>query len=62
MNKLIVEDKYRTNELSLVPGGYDVEVLDNKEATLVYTKVKNPEAYCRHLNNVVSFKILGESK
>jgi len=46
----IVEDKYRTNELSLIPGGYTVcvrEIYRKSSRVLEYTKIKKPHAYIK---------------
>ena len=46
-----VGDQYRTNELSLVPGGYTVCVRETSGKVLEYDKVKKPYAYIRALSN-----------
>lgn len=43
---VVVRDQYRTNELSLTPGGHKVTVIYSKGANRVYEKVKNPNIYC----------------
>lgn len=43
-----VEDEYRTNPLSLVPGGEEVFVYYG-ERIRIYDKVKNPLAYGKSL-------------
>jgi hypothetical protein len=46
---LKVSDNYRTNPVSLIPGGSTVEVhlIDGK--IFIYDKVKNPSAYIKCL-------------
>jgi hypothetical protein len=44
---IVVEDHYRTNPLSLVPGGSVVIKIEDNNRVYVYDKVKNPEAYIR---------------
>jgi len=46
-----VGDQYRTNELSLVPGGYTVCVREVSGKVLEYDKIKKPHAYIRALAN-----------
>jgi hypothetical protein len=41
-----VSDQFRTNELSLVPGGSRVTLFYNNGDSKVYDKVKNPNSYC----------------
>jgi hypothetical protein len=47
MKTLKVLDNFRTNELSLIPGGYTVvvEMKDGKQ--FEYDKIKRPNAYIR---------------
>jgi hypothetical protein len=40
-----VKDEYRTNPLSLKPGGYTVMVEYRDGTILCYDKIKNPNAY-----------------
>jgi hypothetical protein len=40
-----VKDEYRTNPLSLIPGGYTVMVEYKDGTILFYDKIKNPNAY-----------------
>jgi hypothetical protein len=42
---LVVHEKFRTNELSLRPGGYTVTVVYSNGNKRVYNNVKNPKAY-----------------
>lgn len=44
-----VNDKYRTNPDSHIPGGSVVETFSNKGIRLVYDKIKNPDAYVRKI-------------
>lgn len=46
----IVGDNYRTNELSLRPGGYTVVVEYSSGAVYEYDKIKRPNAYIRSLS------------
>lgn len=40
-----VEDEYRTNGLSLIPGGNTVKVIYQNGKSLTYDKIKNPSRY-----------------
>lgn len=51
MAKFYVKDKYRTNPLSLQPGGHTVSVEYANGDVLRYNKIKSPKAYVRSLNN-----------
>jgi hypothetical protein len=43
-----VSDSFRTNELSLIPGGFTIEVhYDNKIVS--YKNIKNPQSYIKSL-------------
>lgn len=42
--RVIIADEFRTNTLSLVPGGSEIEV-HYRDRVKVYTKIKNPKAY-----------------
>ena len=44
-NEFIVNDRSRTNELSLSPGGSVVTVVHKDGRRLVYDKIKKPQAY-----------------
>ena len=48
---LRVKDEFRTNDLSLIPGGKTVSVTYANGRTLVYDKVKSPEKYIAALRN-----------
>tara|TARA_R110000868_G_C10492882_1_gene730380 strand:+ start:43 stop:279 length:237 start_codon:yes stop_codon:yes gene_type:complete len=51
MNKhIIVKDKYRTNPLSLEPGGKDVTVIYDDGFQKIYTKVKYPKAFIKKIH------------
>lgn len=62
-NKTIqVTDQFRTNNLSLTPGGAVVEVTYSSGKTLLYDKIKNPKKYIQSLANdstIVSVKVDG---
>lgn len=45
-----VKDKYRTNPLSLEPGGYNVVVVYEGGLKLVYDKVKKPGWYVKSIS------------
>ena len=49
--KIVIGDEYRTNGLSLSPGGHTVTVVYANGTRRVYDKVKNVRAYA---NNVLS--------
>lgn len=53
---LVVGDEYRTNELSLYPGGCTVVVEKLNGQILEYPKVKNPTAYMRKLRRSPNVK------
>jgi len=45
---MIVADKYRTSELSQIPGGYTICVRESNRAEILeYPNVKFPHAYIR---------------
>jgi hypothetical protein len=44
-----VGDEYRTNELSLTPGGSEVKSISTTGKSKTYDKVKNVNAYCQRL-------------
>lgn len=44
-----VGDEYRTNPLSLEPGGFIVTVVFNNGRTLEYDKVKSPRKYVERI-------------
>lgn len=48
---LVVADQFRTNELSLKPGGSSVSVISSDGSQKIYTKVKNPKAYVQSILN-----------
>jgi tRNA G37 N-methylase Trm5 len=45
-----VHDDYRTNELSLIPGGKTVTVTYDNGAKFIYDKVKNPGKYIKSIS------------
>ena len=47
---IVVHESFRTNELSLRPGGYTVTVVYANETQRGYNNVKNPKAY---INSIV---------
>lgn len=47
MPTIHVKDKFRTNPLSLEPGGSQVTVFYDNGTNFVYDKVKNAQAYIR---------------
>lgn len=51
MATIHVKDEYRTNPLSLEPGGHQVTVFYNNGSNFVYDKVKKPSAYIRNMYN-----------
>ena len=54
--KIVVGDSFRTNKLSLKPGGYTVTVVNFDGSSKIYTKVKNPEAYAKIVSENQSVK------
>ena len=42
-----VKDEFRTNQLSLQPGGYTVTVQYADGTKMSYDKVKDPRRYCQ---------------
>jgi hypothetical protein len=51
MKELKVADNYRTNALSLKPGGYVVKVSHADGKVFVYDKVKKPGAYLKMIKD-----------
>lgn len=49
MSDLRVSDDYRTNELSLQPGGYEVTVVYGNGKRFIYDKVKRPGSYVKSI-------------
>jgi hypothetical protein len=47
---IVVKDKYRTNPLSLEPGGSSVTVTFSDGFSQTYDKVKFPNAFVRKIN------------
>jgi|TARA_B110000879_G_scaffold211840_1_gene305813 hypothetical protein len=60
-----VDDLYRRNPKSLVPGGWDLEVKFKTGEIRIYSNIKNTEAYAKHIiskdNNIKSVTVLKES-
>lgn len=50
MSELHVKDNYRTNPLSLQPGGSTVKAIHERGNVFVYDKVKSPGAYIKRMN------------
>jgi hypothetical protein len=48
---LHVGDDFRTNPLSLKPGGYDVTVIYQSGKAFTYDKVKNPASYVTRISS-----------
>lgn len=46
---MLVQDKFRKNELSLIPGGSVITVVHSKGNRVTYDKIKNIDAYCKYL-------------
>ena len=44
-NQIVVNPEFRVNPLSLTPGGSTVTVIEQDGTELVYSNVKNPQAY-----------------
>jgi hypothetical protein len=53
MSELHVKDNYRTNPLSLEPGGSTVKAIHETGKVFVYDKVKNPGAYIKRISTDV---------
>jgi len=51
MKELKVSDNYRTNALSLKPGGYVVKVSHSDGRVFIYDKVKKPGAYLKMIKD-----------
>jgi hypothetical protein len=45
----VVGDQFRTNSLSLKPGGYTICALRTDGKIYEYTKVKSPQAYLKKM-------------
>lgn len=65
MNKgYYVSDTYRTNILSLKPGGYKIEVI-YADHFRVYDKIKYPEGYIKKIveldNDIIEVKLEGST-
>ncbi len=53
---LKVEDKYRTNQLSMEPGGYEVTIIHEGGDTFIYDKIKSPGSYIKGISSVSQTK------
>jgi|688.fasta_scaffold65150_4 hypothetical protein len=51
-----VKDEYRTNPLSVEPGGHEVTVIHEGGKTFIYDKVKRPGAYIKGISSVTQTK------
>lgn len=63
MKGIKVQDTYRTNPLSIQPGGVDVTITLRDGFKLTYDKIKNPGKYIGKLHNrdsIISIDIDGE--
>lgn len=56
-NTLHISDQYRTNPLSLSPGGYEIRVIYNSGKTYVYDKIKDPSRYIAMMNSSDIYEI-----
>lgn len=60
---IVVHERFRTNELSLRPGGYVVSVIYSDGSKRVYENVHNPKAYIRAITkdeNIVQVMVDGD--
>jgi hypothetical protein len=59
-----VSDVYRTNHLSLKPGGYKIEVI-YEDHFRVYDKIKYPQSYIEKIverdNDIIEVKLEGST-
>jgi len=67
MSELHVKDNFRTNPLSLQPGGDTVKTIHQDGKIFVYDKVKRPGAYIKNISMyrfgpAVPEESLGKSK
>ena len=51
MSELRVGDQYRTNKMSLVPGGKTVKVTYDTGKSYIYDKVKKPGPYIKKISD-----------
>lgn len=56
MSELHVKDNYRTNPLSLQPGGSTVKAIHETGKVFVYDKVKSPGAYIKRISTDIKAK------
>ena len=59
MSELHVKDNFRTNPLSLQPGGSTVKAIHETGRVFVYDKVKSPGAYIKRISTDVKTADLG---
>lgn len=45
LNEIRVKPEFRVNPLSLTPGGSEVTVIMCNDSHLIYSNIKNPQAY-----------------
>ena len=57
-NVFRVPDQYRTNNLSLQPGGHEVSVTFSTGETKIYDKVKKPGPYIKALTGEITLVLL----
>jgi len=66
IKKFYVEDGFRLNPKSLVPGGYDLEIEFYNGDVRVYSNIKSPEAYAASVTfndpSIKSITVIGKSK
>jgi hypothetical protein len=56
-NKVFVEQEFRTNTLSTIPGGSVVEIHYDSRIK-VYNNIKNPKAYVKCITSNSSEKVI----
>ena len=64
LNEILVKPEFRVNQLSLTPGGSEVTVITANGSNIVYTNIKNPQAYINRVlettPDVKGFLVNGE--
>jgi len=61
---IVVQDKFRTNELSVQPGGATVTVSHSDGSHRVYKNIKNPRAYTNSIlkdETIISVQVDGQA-
>jgi hypothetical protein len=61
---IVVQDKFRTNELSVQPGGSTVTVSHSDGSHRVYKNIKNPRAYTNSIvkdETIISVQVDGQA-